>query len=129
MIGFEVQIDGQIVVTAGVQDWAILALHIDACRLEDDSDSKKAQTEFHVGGLTLPDVEGIRYHFRWGEKELDIGSIVTIRVVETASPDAPTKRYRSDATIQESPFTEEEQRQMRYEDYLSLKSEFEPNGG
>ena len=126
MIGFEVQIDGEIVVIAGVEDWSILALHVDARRRENSSSS---ETEFHVGGLTEADAEGLRHHFRWPERELYIGSIVTVRVVETTRPDPPTKRFRSDATIQESPFTEEEERHLRYRDYLSLKAEFEPNGG
>jgi hypothetical protein len=129
MIGFEVEIDGDMVVTAGVEDWSILALHVDAHRLDYGSTSEKAQMEFCVGGLTVTNQEGVRYHFRWPEKELNIGSVIRVRVIETTSADAPTKRYRSDASIQESPFTEDEQRDMRYKDYLSLKAEFEPDHG
>jgi hypothetical protein len=35
------------------------------------------------------------------------------------------KRFRSDHEVQENPFTEEEMREMRYNDYLNLKEEFE----
>ena len=50
---------------------------------------------------------------------------MTMKVVDTEAVDSPVKRYRSDAKVQESPFTEEEMRDMRYKDYLSLKAEFE----
>ena len=129
MIAFEIEIDGKPVVLAGVEDWSILALHVDASRKGQPSTMRDGYIEFGVGGLALPDAEGIRHHFRWPGKALEIGSVVTVRIVESATADSPAKRYRSDATIQESPFTEEELRQMRYDDYLELKAEFEPNVG
>ena len=49
-----------------------------------------------------------------------------VTVVDTDHPDPPTKRYRSDKEVQENPFTEEELKEMRRQDYLELKKEFEP---
>jgi hypothetical protein len=51
--------------------------------------------------------------------------MVTIRLIETETPDEPKRRHRSDHEVQELPYTVEEMRQMRYEDYLMLKAEFE----
>jgi hypothetical protein len=82
--------------------------------------------ECSVGGLTFPDGGDVRHHFRWTNAPLSIGSRISINVVETASVDPPKNRYRSDAKIQENPFTEEEILEMRYRNYLQLKAEFEP---
>ena len=69
--------------------------------------------------MTIGDENKIRHHFRWSERKLRVGSAVTVRVVDIDLPDPPVKRFRSDAEIQECPFTEEEMRQMRYDDYLA----------
>ena len=126
MIAFNVEIDGTHVVCTGVEDWSILALHVNAARKEANG---RDYIDFNVGGLTLPDAEQVQHHFRWPNKPLAVGSVVTVKVVEIDHADEPAKRYRSDAKVQESPFTDKELRQMRYEDYLSLKAEFDPTGG
>jgi hypothetical protein len=115
-------------VTAGVEDWSILGLHVTASRAEKNSTARDGYIKCSVGGLTIPDASEERHHFRWTEAPLSIGSVVTIRVVDVPQPDAPKKRYRSDGKVQESPFTAEEEEEMRYRDYLSLKKEFEPGG-
>lgn len=94
-------------------------------RNEPDSKFRDGYIEVSSGGLALPNDEGIRYHFRWPKFELKVGSVVTIEVVETTDPTPPKKRYRSDAAVQENPFTEHEMREMRYQEYLALKAEFE----
>jgi hypothetical protein len=48
-----------------------------------------------------------------------------VTVVESDHPDPPIRRYRSDKEMQESPFTNHEMREMRWQDYLALKKEFE----
>ena len=60
-----------------------------------------------------------------GMDDLAVGDKVEIEVVETIEIDQPKKRFRSDHEVQEDPFTEEEAREMRYQDYLELKKEFE----
>jgi len=76
--------------------------------------------------MTKDNEEGIAHHFRWPRVPLKIGSTVRVTVVEVDSVDLPVKRYRADKEVQENPFTEEEMREMRYQDYLALKKEFEP---
>jgi hypothetical protein len=130
MLAMLVEIDGKRVVLAGVEDWSILALHVNAQRGR-DTPNKPAQPDdlgCSVGGLTEPNAEKLRYHFRWPRISLRVGSTVTVTVVDAEACDAPIKRYRSGAEVQESPFTEEEMRKLRREDYLELKKEFEGDG-
>jgi hypothetical protein len=56
-----------------------------------------------------------------------LGSKVCVTVVSTAQRDDPIKRYRFDSTVQESAFTDDEWREMRYRDYLALRREFDPD--
>jgi hypothetical protein len=129
MLAFRVEMNGGHSLVAGVEDWSLLSLHLTANRKEDGSTVRDGYIEVSVGGLSLPDAEGNRYHFRWPVVPLEVGSVVSIKVEEASSAEPPKKRYRSDAELQESPFTEAEMREMRYRDYLALKAEFErPNG-
>ena len=128
MLAFKVEIDGNEVVTAGFEDWSILALHINASRGNSTAPFDSARNDeahFSVGGLSETDSTGVSHHVRWKERTLSIGSRVTVTVVEVENPDIPVKRYRSDAKVQENPFTEDEMKEMRLRDYLDLKKEFE----
>lgn len=125
MLAFEVQIDGGKPVLAGVEDWSLLNVMVTANRHEPEAPVPGGYMEATIGGLSLPDGDDIRRHFRWPKRELQIGSTITIRIVESSTVDAPIKRFRSDAEVQECPFTDEEIRELRYQDYLELKAEFE----
>jgi hypothetical protein len=129
MIALQIDIDDERYVVAGVEDWSLLRADVLASRVEQDSTVRDGYIELSAGGLTLPNAEGIRQHFRYTTVPLKIGTRVTISVIEVDTVDPPKKRYRSDKTIQESPFTEEEMREMRYKDYLELKAEFERADG
>lgn len=103
MLAFKVEIDGVHVATAGVDDWSILTLHVDACRGDPDAAFDHARSDrprFSVGGLSEPDPAGVSYHFRWPALDLQVGSRVLVTVVETDEPTPPVKRYRSDAVVQ-----------------------------
>lgn len=128
MLALQVEIDGEPAVVAGVADWSVLALHITGSRGDPSAPVESARADdvrYSVGGLTQPNSEGVCHHFRWGDKHLAVGSKVVVIVVDVKTPDAPIKRYRSDAQVQEPPFTEEEARELRYQDYLQFKKEFE----
>src|SRR5258706_265531 len=131
MIAFEIEIDGERYVVAGVEDWSILSMHITAKRAERDNvpTGEPPDVDASAGGLTLYDADRISYHFRWPRKDLAVGSSVTVKIIETSSADPPVNRYRSDREVQENPFTEEEWKQMRHDDYLKLKQEFEGGDG
>ena len=127
VIAFKVEIDGQQAAVAGVDDWSVLTLNIAAGRAENMTFSRPQVDEIRLdfGGLTQDDASGIRHHFRWRGRDLSIGSKVGVTIVESDHPDPPLKRYRSDAEVQESPFTEEELEAMDRKYYLELKREFE----
>lgn len=124
MLAFRIEVDDHPPLVAGVEDWKILALHVNAVRGsaykrdEDDLD-------FSVGGMTKDNEEGIAHHFRWPRVPLKIGSTVRVTIVNANTADPPVKRYRADKEVQENPFTDEEMRKMRFQDYLALKKEFE----
>ena len=121
MLAFRVEVDGEEIAIAGVDDWAVLGLHVTASRSDP---SEPGRSHVSISGLALPgDLPG-HHHFRWKERDLRIGSRVVVTLVETESPTAPTKRFRSDADVQEDAFTVEEAREMRLQDYLELKKEF-----
>ena len=131
MIALLVEIDGKKHVVAGVEDWSLISAHLTAmCGVAGDREAPNAEDEIDIsiGGLTRPDSSGQRFHFRWPRRELKVGSTVKITVIDTQACDPPVKRYRSDKEVQESPFTEEELREMRRQDYLKLKKEFERDG-
>jgi hypothetical protein len=73
----------------------------------------------------VSDEGNVSHHFRWKEGFLEVGSVFRVRVIDTLNVDHPIKRYRSDSDVQEGSFTDEELREMRYQDYLRLKAEFE----
>ena len=122
-----VEIDGERVVMAGVEDWSIMALHVNARRgrATPSKPDEPDELEFSVGGLTEPDGEKIRYHFRWPRRDLRTGSTIKITLAGADRCDAPAKNFRSDNEMQKAPFTEEELRELRWKEYLRLKKEFE----
>ena len=123
MIAFKISINGEVIQVAGQEDWSVLATHIDALRNKENLNDYTLR--FSVGGLTLENEEKFCHHYRWGAKDLKIGDQVHLEIIETDNIDEPKKRYRSDHQVQEDPFTEEEARELRYQDYLELKKEFE----
>ena len=90
---------------------------------------RASHLDLFVGGLSERDALGVAYHVRWRGRDLTVGSRVTVSIVDTGHPDPPVKRYRSDKEVQESSFTEEELKEMRRQDYLELKKEFDDGSG
>lgn len=124
MIAFKVYINGEYKVTAGQEDWAVLSGHVDATR-DASCGSSEGYIRYSIGGLSLKNKDEFGHHFRWKEVELKVGDKVEFEVVDLPEVTEPVKRYRSDQQVQEDPFTEDEIREMRYQDYLELKKEFE----
>src|SRR5712664_3156121 len=126
MLAFLVEIDGQRFTLAGAADWSVLACALSAGRGDQAAQNesrKRNYIEIRVAGLST-DRAGVHHHARWGEQQLKVGSRVIVTVVEVDSADEPIKKFRSNTATPESPFTEEEEREMRRQDYLELKKEF-----
>lgn len=123
MLALKVEIAGQQPLIAGVEEWSVLAAHVNALRGASGAPTADS-FDFSIGGLTTQNADGIAHHFRWPRIPLGIGSTVAITLIETDTPHTPAKLYRSDHEVKESPFTAEELREMRLQDYLELKKEF-----
>lgn len=53
MLAFRIEVDGEEIAVAGVEDWAVLALHVTASRT-DASEHPFGHSHVSVGGLALP---------------------------------------------------------------------------
>lgn len=123
MIAFEISINGKKFVLAGFEDWNLLHAHVNARRARKTGEID--EFEITVGGLAEPRDPEILEHVRWGRRDINLGDEISFRLVEVPSADEPIKRYRSDRTRQENPFTEDEIREMQFQSYLRLKEIFE----
>ena len=122
-----VEIDGERFVVAGSDDWSVLDVIVTAVRANAKRRSPEDSIEVAVGGVCEQIVPGEHHAMRWGNRTLRLGSKICVTVVSTAQRDDPIRRYRSDSSVQESPYTDEEWKEMRYRDYVALRSEFEPD--
>lgn len=101
----------------------MLASHISATR---SAEEKECLPRFSVGGLSHPDEEKNRNFFRWKEENLQIGDKVEIEDARTEEITEAVKIFRSNSDVQENPFTEDEMKEMRCQDYLELKRSLNP---
>jgi hypothetical protein len=124
MLAFEVFINNERICVAGIENWAVLS-----CILAGHRPNGEEKIDLSVGGLTEDDAEGVSHHVDWGRGQIEVGSTIKINVIEVENTDAPRHRYRSDAEVQESPFTPEELEALERADYLRLKAKFDPEGG
>ena len=130
MLAFELFVDDERICLAGMEDWAVMSVILSAVRPRADREPPRhGELEVTAGGLSEDDSNGVAHHARWARVKLAVGSKVTVNVVETDQPDPPTRRYRSDHEVRETPFTDEEIEQMEREEWLRLKEKFEPDGG
>lgn len=124
MIAYRIKLNGKLILTASQEDWSLLSAHVTASR-DNGEQGVVDYIRFSMGGLSKELPHGYPEHFRWSDWELSLGDKVEIEIVDINEPDPPKKRYRSDKEKREDPFTEEELKEMRYQDYLELKKEFE----
>ena len=129
MLAFDILIDGVRLARAGFEDWAVLSAHVTAVRERHNARQRDGELEFSVGGLSQSDEDGAAYHVRWAKRELEVGSKITIEVIDTDTPDEPLRRYRSDREVQESPYSADEIEQFEREELQRLKAKFEPELG
>ncbi len=126
MFALKIIVNGVEKAVAGVEDWKLLTATVTANRARSDNDID--EFELLIGGLVQQTSMKKHEHVRWKAHELRIGDQITIEIAEVREADEPIKRYRSDKTVQENPFTEQEIREMKRKQYLALKAEFENEG-
>ena len=122
MIALKVLINGKDQFVTGIEDWD--SLHAVIMALRGDADDSDHTFDLKIGGLAQQVEPGKLEHVRWPSVTLGIGDEVSITIVETETIDKPIKRYRSDKSVQEDPFTEEELLELQKKDYLRLKKLF-----
>jgi hypothetical protein len=125
VFAIQVSVNGVKIATAGIEDWGLI--HADVMANRARGPDEEDCYELNVGGLAQQVTPGKHEHVRWGRHNLTVGDEITIRLLNTCKTDEPIKRFRSDKTVQENPFTEDEIRQMKWETYIELKKIFEPN--
>jgi hypothetical protein len=123
MLAFEITVDGEAHPTAGMENWSVLSVIISAVRR---GDSEHGEIDLSPGGLTAVNAEGVAHHFCWKRTHLSVGSTINVRVVDIDSLPPPERVYRSDHSVQESAFTEEEIEEFEREEWLRLKAKFDP---
>lgn len=129
MMAFDVYIDDERVCLAGINDWSIMSANVTALRDEEQSVEHVQSLDLSVGGMTLPDADDVAHHVRWGKRwDFQVGTKITIHVIDTETPELPKLRFRCDSEVQESAFTEEEIEEMDHKEWLRLKAKFEPDG-
>ncbi|MDP3460827.1 MAG: hypothetical protein Q8S09_16270 [Hyphomonas sp.] len=126
MIAFELSINGEPAGTFGFEDWTILSAILVASKANARRPDSVDEFRLDIGGLETNREPGAHYHLRLFKTLLGMGDEVLLRIVETDLVNAPIKRHRSDRTVQESPFTEEEELEFEREEYERLKAKFEP---
>ncbi|MBI1425759.1 MAG: hypothetical protein GC149_20225 [Gammaproteobacteria bacterium] len=122
MLAIRIKVNDKYHVTAGQNDWAMISMHVTASR---DKGGVDDYVRLSTGGISKATRQGYCEHFRWPAANLAPGDKVELEIVDVEQIDAPLKRYRSDNDVQESPYSEEEWKELRYKDYLLLKEEFE----
>lgn len=109
----EVSIDGEVVCTAGLSDpgvlTAILTYHWKQKQLQHEE-----TISLGVSGFLSKD----REHCNWLNRELEVGTTITLRLIETDAVDEPHSRKRTDVA-------HDEVRERAY--YEHLKHKFEKN--
>ncbi len=113
MIAFRITINDNEPVIIGQEDWSVLIATITA--------SKNHGFSGQFGGLSKEKEHGFCEHFRWKSPEVKLSDKILIEPIESELITSPTKRFRSDKEVQESPLTEEELKDLRYESYIELK--------
>jgi hypothetical protein len=100
MIAFEVRINGKKICVAGARDLSVLDAAVAAVGTlgprtkPSRPDGATNELYLHVGGLTRRADKSRDVHLKWTNlfRELSVGDVVAIKVVEVAKADRPRSR-------------------------------------
>ena len=120
MLAFQIEVDGERWLLAGVENWKLLMFQLSASRYL----PPKEEFTLDVTGVFDLNETSVN-NARWtSSPKLSVGSTVIVTLVDTDNPDKPHRCFRYDAEVQESPFTAEEEERMEREEWLRLKAKF-----
>ena len=103
MIGFEIELNGKSLGTAGADDLSVLTAIVSAVGKLGPDSTGAHQREHHydieltVGGLTSRAEGSPNEHLDWIRRALKTGDVVTVRLVEPNVADAPIASMRKPA--------------------------------
>jgi hypothetical protein len=95
MIAFEIELNGESLATAGTEDLSVLDAIVCAVgKLGRESQGAQRHQHDHeieltVGGLTSRADHSADEHLVWIKRTLKLGDVVTLRLVDAVSVDAP----------------------------------------
>jgi hypothetical protein len=97
MVGFEVHLNGKRLYTAGVGETGVLTAGISWVVRTVRGVASPAELTLDVGGLSVDD------HLNWASpRMLRVGDQVVLTVVDTATPDPPSRTHRDDVPLVEA---------------------------
>ena len=104
MIAFRVQLNGGKPVTAGLSGlhtMSVLAVSAVRNRRYQAPDEPPSDLRVHVGGIRKS-AEGIQAHVQWLERQLEVGDVITISVVDVPESDiSPPAKETTAAELME----------------------------
>ena len=108
MLAFQLSLNGQRVGASGFEDYSVLHASLLALRAHARRLNPTDKFELHIGGVARDReptaLEGVRLF----KATLLPGDEVQFKILNVAKAEPPIKRYRSDKTSREAPFTPEE---------------------
>jgi hypothetical protein len=93
MLGFEVELNGEKICTAGTGEFGVLTSGITWVNNRQQSSVENGRVEkisLNIGGLTIPENDAGEF-VNWARKELNIGDKVVVRIVDATEADEPAE--------------------------------------
>lgn len=115
MIAFEVTINDETKIVAGIEDISVLSFILSYRKASGEEDDLVDEIDLSVGGLCRHG----RYdseHLDWVKRHMTIGDKIAINIVDIAESSQPLERRRDDPNLVEKA-------ERKY--YESLKNEYE----
>jgi len=105
MIAFEVSLNGKRVCVAGAEDLGVLSAHVTALgklgkrTVPYRPDETSGEIHYSIGGLTSRPKPLADVHLRWqSDRQLKVGDVVSVRVIETKKADRASSRSKAKRT-------------------------------
>jgi hypothetical protein len=126
LLAFQLSINGQRAGAFGFEDWSVLHASLQALRAHASRLNSTDEFKLHIGGIASNREPTVHEGVRVFKATLAPGDEVQLKIFNVAEADPPIKRYRSDKTAKEAPFTPAEHLQSEREAYERLKARSEP---
>lgn len=127
MLALKVSLNGEEVSLAGANDWMELMAFVSAERQPFPDASAEGAIQLIIKGTTKPDASGNAHDVRWPVRNLAVGAVVTVEVVEVDAANEPAERHPLDAETGLFLFDVEEWEKLERQELSRLKAKYEPD--